>query len=283
MRLTLLFLCLCLLAVPALAQLDYQQNAPKAPAPQAETREDLAVTIKKTRANEQTLRPDWYGLFVLWAKQNPGITLAGLKDPKSFDNFASFMACDWVRDYRANDVVWPEKQIGVVQKFNQRVLNPQTRYRLLTYAVLGPYVPDQQQFVFRPLDGADFSIKFSRSILYGIEDDCEGNATVSPPWPNEFIVGFKNSDFITALPMEKIKAEYFLNNLPKDDKGVIDRRLVVEVEFDIVNFEKPKEVIGPGSKIPVPPVQTELVARRAIVYADSNRTKELGRFGFPQR
>ncbi|HCM83665.1 MAG TPA: hypothetical protein DIS76_03770, partial [Rhodospirillaceae bacterium] len=184
---------LCLLAAPALAQLDYQQgeknNSPKQAAGSVERQDDPAVRIKKTRAEELTVRPDWYGLFMAWAQKNPGAVLAGLRDQNTFDNFASFMACDWVRDYRNNDVIWPQKQVEIVQKFNERALNPQTRFRLLTYAVLGPYVSEQQQFVFRPLDGAAFSIKFPTNKIFGIEDDCDGKVVVSSPWPAEFVIG----------------------------------------------------------------------------------------------
>lgn len=280
MRLAVFLLLMGLLAAPALAQLDYHQGGPSAPQLAEEKKQELAVRIKKTRANETSLRPDWYGLFMAWTKHHPGIVLSGLRDQGTFDNFTTFMACDRVRDFRSNDVVWPEKQVEIVQKFNQRALNPQTRFRLLTYAVLGPYVGEQQQFVFRPLDDTSFSIKFPDQA-FGIEDDCETGGEPLAPWPNEFVIGFKNPDFITALPMEKIKAEYFLSNLPKDKNGKVDRRVVVEIEFDVTGFPAKSDAGEVGSDRRLRPVQTEITARRAIVYADNSRSKELGRFGFP--
>lgn len=278
---TILFLLLCsLLAVPALAQLGYQQGEVLQRPAEEPKREDLAVRVKKTRATENSVRPDWYGLFLAWTKMNPGEVLSGLRDQNSFNNFASFMACDWFRDYRSNDVTWPGKQVEIVQKFNERALNPQTRFRLLTYAVLGQYVNEQQAFAFHPLDGAAFSIRFPEDKNFGVEDDCEFKNRPFTPWPIEFLVNFKNPDFITALPMDKTKAEYFLNNLPKNEKGELDRRVVVEIEFDVTDFKPPETNEGRDTNRLLPAVQAEVTAHRAIVYADSNKTRELGRFGF---
>lgn len=272
-------LLFCLFAVPALAQLSYQHNSPGAATPQASAKSsDPALRVKKTRSTEKAIRPDWYGLFMFWAKNHPSEVLSGLKDPAAFDNFASVVACDWQRDYQNNDVIWPQKQVEIVQRFTERALNPQTRFRLLTYAMLGPYVAEQQQFVFRPLDNAAFSVQTQEDKLYGIEDDCEGRAVLLYPWPGEFILGFKNIDFVTALPMEKAKAEHFLNNLPKKEDGGIDRRLVVEIEFELTGFEESNE--APVTTTSMLPVKTWAAARRIIVYTDSTRTKELGRFGF---
>lgn len=273
---------------PAQAQLSYQAGqggAQDAPASANEKAiENLTVTVKETRGNETSVRPDWYGLFLLWTKANPTEVLSGLRDPKTFDNFTHFMACDWVRDYRANDVAWPARQTQIVQKFNEHVLNPQTSFRLLTYAVLGPYVAGQQQFVFRPLDNAGFAIKFPDDKVFGVENDCAAShAAPQVPWPSEFVIDFSNPHFITTLPMPQDQAEIFLNNLPKDAKGEPDRRLVVEVELTGADF-------GPESalenKVPtpnnyaMPPVPVKFTAMRAIVYADKNRTQELMRYGF---
>lgn len=278
-----LFLLLCsLLAAPALAQLGYQQGEARQAPVEESKHEDLAERIKKTRATETSVRPDWYGLFLAWAKMNPGEVLSGLRDQNAFNNFASFMACDWFRDYRSNDVTWPGKQVEIVQKFNERALNPQTRFRLLTYAMLGKYVNEQQAFVFHPLEGAAFSIRFPDDKNFGVEDDCEYKDRPLTPWPTEFLVNFKNQEFITALPMDKTKAEYFLNNLPKNDKGELDRRVVIEIEFDVTAFKAPDNDVRDTIRS-LPAVRAEVTARRAIVYADSNRMRELARFGFPEK
>lgn len=277
----LIFLCALVLAFPAAAQLNYKNSGTNTPAVQDKTA-DLAVHVKKTRGNETVVRPDWYGLFLLWAKATPSSVLPGLRDTATFENFSQFMACDYVRDFRTNDILWPQKQIAIVQKFNERVLNPQNKFRLLTRAVLGPYVTEQQQFVFKPLEGAAFSIKFPDDKIFGMEDDCEGGQKTVPqiPWPNEFLIGFDNPQFITALPMEKIKAQYFLDNLPKNEKGEQDRRLVVEVEFEVANFFPPAATQNGSQDRIMPPVHVGIKATRAIIYADADRKKELARFGF---
>ena len=283
MRLIFLVLFFCVLtlsfAEPAAAQLAYQPNSQGAvPAPDA-----IQAIVKKTRSNEMPVRPDWYGLFLLWAKANPNDVLSGLRDAATFENFAAFMACDWMHDFRHNDVAWPQKQVQIVQKFNEHALNPQSHFRLLTYGVLGPYVAEQQQFVFKPLTGAAFDIQFPEGKIFGMEDDCLSNSKFKPqiPWPHAFLLGFANPDFITTLPMDKIKAEYFLNNLPKTEKGELDRRLVIEVEFEVAEFFPPAAVATPAQDRLAAPVHVGIIARRAIVYTDANRTKELARFGFP--
>jgi len=286
MRLIFAVICLCLLPLTTWAQLTYQTDPNDIQSTPAiiSKQDPIKVIVKKTRGDEVSVRADWYGLFLLWAKAHPSETLSGLRDPGSFDNFAAFMACDWVRDFRANDITWPQKQIEIVQKFNGRVLNPPGRFRLLTYAVLGPYIAGQQQFVFKPLEGAAFNIKFPDDKIFGMEDDCttpnDHKTAPQYPWPREFLLGFMNADFVTTLPMESVKAEYFLNNLPKSDKGEPDRRLVVEIEFDVTNFfPSPADKIASNEKL-LPPVHVGITARRAIIYADANRTKELERVGF---
>jgi hypothetical protein len=274
----LLLLVFC--ATPVWAQLTYEQNRNDTTASDiAKNQGELKLRVNRARATETVLRPDWYALFLLWAKNNPSSVLAGLRDQNTFDNFAGFIACDWVRDYRRNDVSWPQKQIEIVQKFNERVLAPQNKYRLLTYAKLGAYSSEKQQFVFQPLVGAAFSIRFPGDKLFGIEDDCGRDVKVNPgrPWPAEFVIGFKNPDFIAALPMDKIRAEYFLNDLPQNDKGEQDRRLVVEVEFTVSDFIPERDVTANPV---MAPVKTNITATRAIVYADAERKKELARFGF---
>jgi len=282
MRLIVALACVCLAALPAWAQLTYQTDNQSTPA--IISKEDPIKTIvKRTRGDETSVRPDWYGLFLLWAKAHPSETLSGLRDPSSFDNFASFMACDWVRDFHKNDITWPKKQLEIVQKFNERTLNPPNRFRILIYATLGPYIADQQQFVFKPLDNAAFDIKFPEDKIFGMEDDCNrpGDRKFSPqiPWPHEFLLGFMNADFITTLPMDTVKAEYFLNNLPKNDKGEPNRRLVVEVECDVTNFFSSSKDQNSGDKN-LPPVHVGITARRAIIYTNESRITELGRMGF---
>jgi len=271
------FLFTCLFGAPAWAQLGYQ------PGPGAEKNQGEIQTItKKARGNETAVRPDWYALFLLWSKTHPSDVLSGLRDPATFENFSAFMACDWVRDFRHNDIAWPQKQVQIVQKFNEHALNPPGRFRLLTYGTLGTYIAEQQQFVFRPLDGSAFSIKFPDDKIFGMEDDCASTGQERPtpqvPWPREFLMGFLNPDFVATLPMDKTKAEYFLNNLPKDSKGQPDRRLVVEIEFDVTSFFPPN-IISSNEKV-LPPIDVGITARRAIIYANADRVKELERVGF---
>jgi hypothetical protein len=272
-------------AAPAWAQLGYQPGAPASAAPgNPKTDAPLPTVVKKTRTTATTVRPDWYALFLLWAKSHPNDVLAGLRDPKNFDNFTQFLACDWVRDWRQNDIAWPARQTQIVQKFNERTLNPQMRFKLLTRGVLGPYVPEQQQFVFHPLDGTVFGFEFPADKLYGMEDDCaQNNNRTAPemPWPREFILGFQNPGLISVLPLPKDQAEVFISNLPKDAKGELDRHVVLEVELDVTGFEpEPLKSFGDSAhENSLPPIGVLATARGAVVYADAKMTKELARYG----
>jgi hypothetical protein len=149
--------------------------------------------------------------------------------------------------------------------------------------VLDPYVPEQQQFVFHPLDGAAFVFEFPADKIYGMEDDCGANAAMYPvaPWPSQFVLGFTNPDLITVLPMPKDTAEFFIAGLPKDEKGELDRHVVVEVEFDVTGFEpQPLKPIGqPANKNAMPPIGVLATARGAVVYTNAKQTKELARYG----
>ena len=279
MRLLILFLLLTA-PVTSFAQLNYQ----KGQAGVEGAKGPINEVIKKARGNETRVRPDWYALFLLWAKAHSADVQAGLRDSGSFDNFARFMACDWWRDHHQNDVSWPQKQLEIVQIFNQRALNPPSRFRMLTFAELGPYVAEQQAFVFTPLQGVAFQISFPSDMRFGMEDDCKlipDKSMPATPWPSEFVVDFGNPEFIRSLPMPPLEAEYFLNNLSKDEKGKANRRVVVEVEVDVANFASPASVAKtPSSGNNIERGHAKLQARRAIVYADEKRRKELARFGF---
>jgi hypothetical protein len=188
-----------------------------------------------------------------------------------------------VHDYRQNDVIWPARQTQIIQKFNGRVQNPQTHFKLLTRGVLGNYMPDQQQFVFHPLDSAAFEFQFPANLAYGMENDCPQTSNpLSPlaPWPKEFVLGFNNPGLITALPMPKDQAEFFVANLPKDSKGQYDRHVILEIEFDVTGFEpnqtKSAEI---SSDRKLSPVGVLATAQGAVIYSNTQMTKELARFG----
>lgn len=268
-----------LLVSPAWAQLAYDVPAASAKKPEEKKTETIPVVVKKTRTAEVSLRPDWYGLFLLWTKSHPADVLAGLRDAASFDNLTQFLACDWVRDFRQNDVAWPARQTQFVQKFNERALNPPARFQLLTRGTLGAYVPEQQQFVFRPLDGAAFGFAFPADKIYGVEDDCAPNDKSSPvpPWPREFVVAFKNPELIAGLKMPKDQAEFFIASLPKNEKGEYDRRVVLAVDFDVAGFETVP--LRPLNGRAQPPVGVFANAVAAKVYRDNNLGQVLAEYG----
>lgn len=274
-------LFILLLAAPAWAQLGYSvpSAAPTATmkTPDMKT-QDLPVNVKKTRTNQPSIRPDWYALFLLWAKANPSDVLRGLSAPPAFDNFAQFLACDWVRDFRQNDVAWPQRRTQIIQSFNERVKAPQSRFTLLARGTVGAYAPDAQAFEFRPLAGAAFPVTFNKTVQYGMEDDCPGNERIfpQPPWPNAFMIEFQNPDFIAALPMAAARAESFVSSFPKNDKGEYDRRVVLEIVFDVTAIEPPAAKPGGGD---AQGVGVKATALAASVWRDTSMTQELARYG----
>ncbi len=266
-----LFACL-----PACAQgLSYNNGTAAA------QKEALPTIVKKARGNEKNERPDWFGLFHIWTKDNATITLSGLRDPASFENLVQFYACDYTRDFRHNDVVWAQRQTAIVQKFNTLALNPQRRFRLLARGVLGPYDQSTQTFVFEPLKGAAYSFAFPTDKNFGIEDDCRINAAQpQDPWPAQFVITFGNPDFIGTLPMSATKAAAFLDALPKDNKGEIDRHIVIEIEMEITDFAplRPDDEAIRAKKPLI--IETHAAARRAVVYADAEHLHPIWRYGF---